>query len=143
APAPGARYTTVTQWWNNHYAFLDGDTYDCNKRSGFLPLLPLPGRAGVSLEIAANLHVDETEDRGLLARHGWRLVDPETGGGSGPGVQSPFPGFAGGGGEREPAKTSLREGARRLGLRSHRVLPGERPSLRGRGDGRRGAPAAE
>jgi hypothetical protein len=88
APAPGARYTTVTQWWNNHYAFLDGDTYDCNKRSGFLPLLPLPGRAGVSLELAANLHVDETEDRGLLARHGWRLVDPETVAGSAAEFQS-------------------------------------------------------
>src|SRR5262249_18292175 len=30
-PAADARYTTVTQWWNNQYAFLDGDTYDCNK----------------------------------------------------------------------------------------------------------------
>jgi hypothetical protein len=77
APPPGARYTTVTQWWNNHYAFLDGDTYDCNKRSGFLPLMPLPGRAGIELEIAANLHADETEDRALLAQHGWRLVDPD------------------------------------------------------------------
>jgi hypothetical protein len=63
-------------WWNNHCAFLDGDT-DCSKRSGFLPLMPLPGRAGIELEIAANLHADETEDRALLARHGWRLVDPE------------------------------------------------------------------
>jgi len=88
APAPGARYTTVTQWWNNHYAFLDGETYDCNKRSGFLPLLPLPRRAGVPLEIAANLHADETEDRGLLAQHGWRLVDPETVAGSAAEFQS-------------------------------------------------------
>ena len=39
--------------------------------------MPLPGRAGIELEIAANLHADETEDRALLARHGWRLVDPE------------------------------------------------------------------
>jgi hypothetical protein len=75
-PTLGARYTTITQWWNNQYAFLGGETYDCNKRSGFLPLLPLPGRAGVELEIAANLHAGETEDRALLARHGWRLVDP-------------------------------------------------------------------
>ncbi len=76
-PAPAARYTTVTQWWNNHYAFLDGETYDCNKRSGFLPVLPLAERTGVGLEIAANLHADETEDRALLAARGWRLVDPE------------------------------------------------------------------
>ena len=82
APPPHACYTTVTQWWNNHYAFLDGETYDCNKRSGFLPLLALPRRAGVPLEIAANLHADETEDRALLAQHGWRLVDPEAVAGS-------------------------------------------------------------
>ena len=86
-PAPHARYTTVTQWWNNHYAFLDGETYDCNKRSGFLPLLALPQRAGVPLEIAANLHADETEDRALLAQHGWRLVDPEAVAGSAVGFQ--------------------------------------------------------
>lgn len=78
APPPGAAYTTVTQWWNNHYAFLDGETYDCNKRSGFLPLLPLARRAGVTLEIAANLHAGEVDDRALITRHGWRLVDPET-----------------------------------------------------------------
>jgi len=75
-PPKDAAYTTVTQWWNNHYAFLDGETYDCNKRSGFLPLLPLARRVAPTLEIAANLHVEETEDRALIARNGWRLVDP-------------------------------------------------------------------
>ncbi len=83
-PAPGARYTTVTQWWNDHYAFLDGDCYDCNKRSGFMPILSLPGRVGLELEIAANLHPGEAEDRALLAEHGWRLVDPDLVAGSGP-----------------------------------------------------------
>lgn len=75
-PAPHAAYTTVTQWWNDHYAFLDGDPYDCNKRSGFLPLLPLAGRVPVPLELAANLHPGEIEDRALIAAAGWRLVDP-------------------------------------------------------------------
>ena len=74
--AGGACYTTVTQWWTQQYAFLDGETYDCNKRPGFLALLDLPGRVPVALELAANLHREETEDRTLLARHGWRLVDP-------------------------------------------------------------------
>src|SRR5262249_49362630 len=82
-PPVDARYTTVTQWWNNQYAFLDGETYDCNKRSGFLPLLSLPGRAGIEPEIAANLHADETEHRGLLTRHGGRVVDPAVVPGSG------------------------------------------------------------
>ena len=74
--APGARYTTVTQWWNNHYAFLDGDCYDCNKRTSFIELIALPERAHVALELAANIHPGETDDLALLARHGWRLADP-------------------------------------------------------------------
>jgi len=72
----GACYTTVTQWWTEQYAFLDGETYDCNKRPGFLALLDLPGRVPVALELAANLHRDEIDDRALLGRHGWRLADP-------------------------------------------------------------------
>jgi hypothetical protein len=72
----GERYTTVTQWWTNQYAFLRGDTYDCNKRPGFVELIDLPAFTPVSLELAANLHPGETEDRALLARHGWRLADP-------------------------------------------------------------------
>jgi hypothetical protein len=75
APEAGA-YTTVTQWWSDAYASLDGEAYDCHKRSGFLPLLPLPARAGVRIEIAANVHANELEDRALLARHAWHLVDP-------------------------------------------------------------------
>jgi len=74
--AGGACYTTVTQWWTEQYAFLDGETYDCNKRPGFLALLDLPGRVPVALELAANLHRDEIDDRALLGRHGWRLADP-------------------------------------------------------------------
>ena len=73
---PAGSYTTVTQWWNNQYAFLDGDCYDCNKRTGFLELIDLPARASVPLELAANVHPDEAEDRELIARHGWHLVDP-------------------------------------------------------------------
>jgi hypothetical protein len=38
----GDRYTTVTQWWTNQYAFLDGETYDCNKRPGFVEMIDLP-----------------------------------------------------------------------------------------------------
>lgn len=77
ALAPGAgAYTTVTQWWNNQCAVLDGEIYDCDKRAGFLPLLPLPGRTPVRLELAANVHPNEHDERALLARHGWHLVDP-------------------------------------------------------------------
>lgn len=75
-PAPGARWTTVTGWWSNQYAFLDGETYDCNKRSGFVAVIDLPASTGLPLELAANVHPGETEERALLAAHGWRLVDP-------------------------------------------------------------------
>src|SRR4029077_9156669 len=73
---PDAPYTTVTQWWTNQYAFFDGETYDCNKRPGFLDVLDLPRRVPVALELAANLHPGETDDRALLARHGWHVADP-------------------------------------------------------------------
>src|SRR6185436_1487396 len=69
-------YSTVTQWWTNQYAVLDGETYDCNKRPGFLDVLDLPRRVPVRLELAANLHAGEVEDRALLARHGWHLAEP-------------------------------------------------------------------
>ena len=75
APGQGA-YTTVTQWWSNSCAYLGDETYDCNKRAGFLPLMPLPDRAGVRIELAANVHPNELEDRALLAAHHWDLRDP-------------------------------------------------------------------
>ncbi len=74
--SPGARYTTVTQWWSREYAFLEGDGYDCNKRSAFVELVELPARAPASLELAANITPGEVEDRALLHRHGWRIADP-------------------------------------------------------------------
>jgi hypothetical protein len=70
------RYTTVTHWWTDGCAVLGGETYDCNKRPGFVEMVGLPGRARVPLELAAHIHPGETEDRALLARHGWRLADP-------------------------------------------------------------------
>jgi hypothetical protein len=72
----GEAYTTVTQWWTGQYAVLDEEIYDCNKRPGFLQMVELPRRVSVPLELAANVHVEEKEDRALLAQHGWRLVDP-------------------------------------------------------------------
>jgi len=73
---PDAPWTTVTQWWADSWAALDGEVYDCDKRSGFLAILDLPRRVPASVELAANVHPDETEDRALLAAHGWHLADP-------------------------------------------------------------------
>ena len=74
-PGRGA-YTTVTQWWSGSWAYLGEEAYDCNKRAGFLPLMPLADRAGVRIELAANLHPNERDDRALLAAHHWRLLEP-------------------------------------------------------------------
>lgn len=76
ALAENGRYTTITQWWTTQYAFLDGEVYDCNKREGFVRHIDLPRRVGRELELAANVHPAETEERELIARHGWRLVEP-------------------------------------------------------------------
>jgi hypothetical protein len=75
-PAGEGAYTTLTQWWNSSWALLGDETYDCNKRAGFLPLMPLPERTGVRIELAANVHPNELDDRALLARHRWHLLDP-------------------------------------------------------------------
>jgi hypothetical protein len=73
---PGTRWTTVTQWWTGQWAHLGDELYDCNKRPGFLDVVDLPARSRLALELAANIHPGEVEDRALLARHGWRLADP-------------------------------------------------------------------
>lgn len=76
-PEPGDRFTTVTQWWSQEYAFLEGETYDCNKRTSFMELLDLPRHTRARLELAANIHPAETEDLASLARHGWQVCAPE------------------------------------------------------------------
>jgi hypothetical protein len=73
---PGGRWTTVTQWWTGTWVVLDGEVLDGNKRTGFVALGDLPSRAGVPVELAANVHPGETEDRAWLAAHGWQLADP-------------------------------------------------------------------
>ena len=108
-PGEGA-YTTVTQWWNNQYAYLGDETYDCNKRAGFLPILPLGERAGVRIEIAANLHENEREDRALLARHGWRVVDPNVVAGSPQAFRSFVQGSRGEVSAAKPAYVKARAG---------------------------------
>jgi len=74
----GARYTTVTHWWNGNrgYDVIDGELYEHNKRTAFLEYLDLPRRAGLELELAAYITAGETEDRRALQEHGWRLVEP-------------------------------------------------------------------
>lgn len=74
----GARYTTVTHWWNGNrgYDLIDGQLYEHNKRTSFLEYIDMPGRTGLELELAAYVTPGEIEDRQALKQHGWRLVEP-------------------------------------------------------------------
>lgn len=78
APDPGrdAPFTSVTQWtWEE--LWMGGRVLSVSKRDAYLRYLAVPARAGRPFELAANIHPeDRTGDRELLARHGWRLVDP-------------------------------------------------------------------
>jgi hypothetical protein len=73
---PGTRWTTVTQWWSEGWVTVGDELVAGHKRTSFLRIADLPGRVAPPLELAANIHADETADRDLLARHGWSLVDP-------------------------------------------------------------------
>ena len=76
ADAGGERYTTVTQWWSDAWVVLGDEVIEGHKRSGFLRILDLPRRVPALLELAANIHPEEYQDRQLLAAAGWRLADP-------------------------------------------------------------------
>jgi hypothetical protein len=74
----GARYTTITQWWNgsSRYDIIDGETYDHNKRNSFLSFIDVPLITGLEMELAANITRGETDDRAILAANSWGLVHP-------------------------------------------------------------------
>ena len=84
APTPaGAPFTTVSHWSTSKEWFVFGDESFANdKRSGFLPLLDLPGRTSQPLELALGLAADgelrlepdEAEEKELLESLGWRVV---------------------------------------------------------------------
>lgn len=73
-PADGA-WTTVSHWWGE-WEELSGEEIDTSKRAGFEPLLDLPARTGVTLELALGGLEDE-EERERLERHGWRVRDSD------------------------------------------------------------------
>jgi hypothetical protein len=73
AAAPGAPYTTVSNWWEEDWINIGGVAVDCTKRSAFLEYLDLPERVPVRLELAL---LEPTEDRRLLVERGWILRDP-------------------------------------------------------------------
>jgi hypothetical protein len=75
-PGPAAPFTSVTDWnWGE--VALDGRLLSIAKREAYLGYLDLPARSRRPMELAVNLDLnDETGDRNLLLRHGWRLTHP-------------------------------------------------------------------
>jgi hypothetical protein len=75
-PGPAAPFSTVTQW-TRRKMYVDGEPLSKNKRDAYLRFVSLPQRTGRSFELAANIPREDTDDdRGLLRRHGWNIVDP-------------------------------------------------------------------
>ena len=60
---PPCAYTTVTQWWSDGWTVLGSELIEGHKRTSFLRILDLPRQVPVQLELAANIHSEETEDR--------------------------------------------------------------------------------
>jgi hypothetical protein len=71
-----ARYTTVTQWWSDAWTMLGSEVIEGHKRTSFLRVLELPRQVPVQLELAANIHPEEAEDRRRFTSEGWHLTDP-------------------------------------------------------------------
>ena len=74
APPPeGLRFTTVSNWEQNHKDIaFDGETYTWSKSAEFLKLLDVPGRAGVTIELA--LALDDDATIALLRRSGFGVL---------------------------------------------------------------------
>ena len=76
-PAERDAWTTVGNWRGYGSVTYDGVHYG-QKAHSMRRLMELPARArGERLELALNIHPDEREDLAALARHGWRLIDPD------------------------------------------------------------------
>ena len=75
-PAPDAPFSSVTQWsWEE--LKLDGHPLSVSKRDAYLRYIDLPERARRPFELAANIRSDdETGDRELILKTGWKLVNP-------------------------------------------------------------------
>jgi hypothetical protein len=75
ARAPGPAFTTVGNWRSYGSIEHEGVRYG-QKAHSLRRLVALPRRSPERFELALSIHPDEHADLSLLARNGWRLVDP-------------------------------------------------------------------
>lgn len=74
--APGAAFSTVSQWYTaDEWMEDEAGFYPNDKRDGFLPYLDLPRHTPQQLELALCLSPEEDEERYALRWRGWRVVD--------------------------------------------------------------------
>ncbi len=72
-PPDGLRFTTVANWEQTYKdVVFAGETYTWSKSAEFLKLLEVPGRAGVTIDLA--LAVDDEETIALLLRSGFGVL---------------------------------------------------------------------
>jgi hypothetical protein len=69
-----ASFSTVGDWRGSQHAVFDGHLYE-GKRSEFVRLLRVPHDSGQSIELAMCIGLSEAEDLGLLAWHGWDVLN--------------------------------------------------------------------
>ena len=75
AGAPSRAFTTVGNWRSYGSIEHEGVRYG-QKAHSLRRLVELPRRSPERFELALSIHPDERADLALLARNGWRLVDP-------------------------------------------------------------------
>ena len=74
--APAAAFSTVSQWYTaDEWMEDEAGVYANDKRDGFLPYLDLPRYTAEPLELALCLSPGEDDERRVLQRGGWRVVD--------------------------------------------------------------------
>jgi hypothetical protein len=71
---PGAAYSTVTHLYAGTVQ-IDGKEFINDKRTAFLGYLDLPSRTAQQLELALCLGTDDSKDRPVFERAGWRVRD--------------------------------------------------------------------
>ena len=78
AVAPGddtGAFTTISSWWADEWVVDGDDSYDNNKRVGFLTFAALPRRTDQALELALSLGPGDRADVTRLRTEGWRVRD--------------------------------------------------------------------
>lgn len=73
-PDANAAFTTVSHWYMHEWVEDDnGEVYENNKRSGFVPYFTLPRHTKQPLELALSLGPGDEREQEMLEGYGWRV----------------------------------------------------------------------